>query len=60
MNIGLLTISTDNIWKLCGKELKEFIFIGKDRTNIPERNTTITPRNLSLNIDRQASCNILI
>jgi hypothetical protein len=36
-------ISTDNIWKLCGMELKdiliqqEFNFLGNDRTIIPER-----------------------
>ena len=46
LNIELLTISADNIWKPCGLELKEiliqheFIFIGKDRTNIPERTRT--------------------
>jgi hypothetical protein len=39
----LLTISSANIWKLSGLELKdiliqqELIFIEKDRTNIPER-----------------------
>jgi hypothetical protein len=43
LNIELLTISSANIWKLSGIELKdiliqqELIFIEKDRTNIPER-----------------------
>ena len=43
LNIELLTISSANIWKLSGLELKdmliqqELIFIEKDRTNIPER-----------------------
>jgi len=37
LSIELLTISTDNIWKLCGLELKdiliqqEFNFIGKEK-----------------------------
>ena len=59
MNIELLTISTDNIWKLCGLELKdiliqrEFNFIGNDRTVIPERERTLT-------VNIQASCNSLI
>jgi hypothetical protein len=41
LNIELLTISSANIWKLSGLELKdiliqqELIFIEKDRTNIP-------------------------
>jgi hypothetical protein len=36
LNIELLTISTDSIWKLCGIELKDvlikqkFYFIGKE------------------------------
>ena len=35
--------STDNIWKLCGMELKDILiqqelnFLGNDRTIIPER-----------------------
>ena len=43
LNIELLTISSANIWKLSGLELRdiliqqELIFIEKDRTNIPER-----------------------
>ena len=43
LTIELLTISSANIWKLSGLELKdiliqqELIFIEKDRTNIPER-----------------------
>ena len=47
LNIELLTISTDNIWKLCGLEQQdilieqEFIFIGKYQTNIPERKKDI-------------------
>ena len=59
MNIELLTISTDNIWKLCGLELKdiliqqEFNFIGNDRTVIPERERTLT-------VNIQASCKLLI
>ena len=46
LNIELLTISSANIWKLSGLELKyiliqeELIFIKKDRTNIPERTIT--------------------
>jgi hypothetical protein len=50
LNIELLTISTDDIWKLCGLELKdiliqlEFITIGKDRTNIPERKNSFIQR----------------
>jgi hypothetical protein len=42
LNIELLTISSANIWKLSGLELKhiliqqEFIFIEKYRTNIPK------------------------
>ena len=43
MNIELLTITSANIWKLSGLELKdilieqELIFIENDRTNILER-----------------------
>ena len=43
LTIELLTISSANIWKLSGLELKDIliqqvlIFIEKDRTNIPER-----------------------
>jgi hypothetical protein len=54
LNIELLTISTDNIWKLCRLKLEdiliqqEFIFIEKARTNIPERKKNP----LTLNIDR--------
>ena len=65
LNIELLTISTDNIWKLCGLELKdiliqqECIFIGKDRNNISEGKRTFTLRNLTLNIDRPV-VNLLI
>ena len=65
-NIELLTISRENIWKLCGLELKdisiqqEFIFIGKDRNNKLEWKRTFIKRNLTLNIERQASCNLLI
>jgi hypothetical protein len=50
LNIELLTISTDNIWKLCGLELQdiliqqEFNFIGKDRTIILERKSTFIKR----------------
>jgi hypothetical protein len=46
LNIELLTISSANIWKLSGLELKdiliqqELIFIEKDRTNILERTIT--------------------
>jgi hypothetical protein len=46
LTIELLTISSANIWKLPGLELKdiliqqELIFIEKDRTNIPERTRT--------------------
>jgi hypothetical protein len=42
LNIELLAISSANIWKLSGLELKdiliqqELIFIEKDRTNIPK------------------------
>ena len=42
-NIELLINSTANIWELSGLELSDsliqllFIFIGKNRTNIPER-----------------------
>ena len=56
--IDLLTISTDNIWKLYWIELKDTliqlkcIFIWKDRTDIPERTRTFTARNLTLNMDR--------
>jgi hypothetical protein len=32
--------------------LHEFICIGKDQTNIPERKRIFTPRNLALNIDK--------
>ena len=32
--------------------LQEFICIGKDQTNIPERKRIFTPRNLALNIDK--------
>jgi hypothetical protein len=58
LSIEIITISTDYIWKLCGLELKdkliqqEFNFIGKDRTDIPERKRTFTQRYLTLNIDR--------
>ena len=58
LNIDLLTISTDNIWKLCGLELKdiliqqEFIYIGKDRNNIPERTITFILKDLLVIIDR--------
>jgi hypothetical protein len=47
LNIELLTISSANIWKLSGFELKyiliqqELIFIAKDRTFIPERTINI-------------------
>ena len=43
LNIELLTMSSANVWKLSGLELKDIliqqkiIYIGKDRTNIPER-----------------------
>jgi hypothetical protein len=43
LNIKQLTISTANIWKLSGVELRniliqlKFTFIGKNRSNIPER-----------------------
>ena len=46
LNIELLTISSANIWKLSGLELKyiliqqELIFMEKDRTNRPERAIT--------------------
>jgi hypothetical protein len=46
LTIELLTISSANIWKLSGLELKdiliqqELIFIEKDRINIPERTIT--------------------
>ena len=66
LNIELLTISTDNIWKLCGLYItKEYFnstrnpFIERDRTNIPERKRTFTTRYLTLNIDRQASYDLL-
>ena len=46
LTIELLTMSSANIWKLSGLELKdiliqqELIFMEKDRTNIPERTIT--------------------
>jgi hypothetical protein len=46
LTIELLTISSANIWKLSGLELKdiliqqELIIIEKDRSNIPERTRT--------------------
>jgi hypothetical protein len=46
LNIELLTISSANIWKLSGLELKhiliqqEYIFIEKDRTNITKMTTS--------------------
>jgi hypothetical protein len=46
LTIELLTISSANIWKLSGLELKdiliqqELIFIEKYRINIPERTIT--------------------
>jgi len=54
----LVTISTNNIWKLCGLELKdiliqqEFIYIGKDRNNIPERTIKFILKDLLVIIDR--------
>jgi hypothetical protein len=45
--IELLTISTDNIWNLCGLELtdisiqQEFIFIGTGK-NIPENSRLVS------------------
>ena len=47
LTIELLTISSANICKLSGLELKdiliqqELIFIKKDRTNTPERTSTV-------------------
>jgi hypothetical protein len=66
LNIKLLTISSTNIWKLSGLELKdiliqkEYIFIEKDLTNITERTTSFILRNLKLNIDKEASNNLFI
>ena len=44
LNIELLTISTEKIWKLCGLELKDILikqeFIRKDQTIIQERTRT--------------------
>ena len=46
LNIELLTMSSANVWKLSGLELKdiliqqELIFIENDRTNILERTIT--------------------
>jgi hypothetical protein len=46
LTIEQLTISSANIWKLSGLELKdiliqqELIIIEKDRSNIPERTRT--------------------
>jgi hypothetical protein len=54
LNIELLTISSANIWKLSGLELKyiliqeELIFIKKDRTNIPERTITFILKEFKL------------
>ena len=62
LNMELLT---DNIWKLCGLYLKDilihqkFIFIGKDRTNVPERTRTFILKDLHVNIDRPV-VNLLI
>ena len=58
LNIEQLTISTDNIWKLCGLELndilieQEFIFIRKDRPTIPERVRAFVLKDLLVNIDK--------
>jgi hypothetical protein len=66
LNIKLLTISSTNIWKHSGLELKdiliqkEYIFIEKDLTNITERTTSFILRNLKLNIDKEASNNLFI
>ena len=65
LNIELLTISMDNIWKFCGLELQdiliqqEFIFMGKYQTNIPEMKKDIYHQEFNFE-HWQASCNLLI
>ena len=61
LSIVLLTISTDNIWKLCGLKLEDiliqhdFILTGKVQSNIPERKGTFT-----LNINRSLLIFVII
>ena len=58
LNIELLTISTGNIWKLCGLELndiliqQQLLFIGKDQPTIPERVRAFVLKDLRVNIDK--------
>ena len=64
LNIELLTISTDNIWKLCGLELKDISikqeFIRKDRIIIPDRKRTFIQRTVNCEQSRPVQNFILI
>ena len=58
LNIELLTISTGNIWKLCGLELndiliqQQLIFTEKDQSSITERVRAFVLKDLLVNIDK--------
>ena len=64
LNIELLTVSTDNIWKFCGLELKDISikqeFIRKDRTIIPQRKRTFFQRTVNCEQSRPVQNFILI
>ena len=58
LNIELLTISTGNIWKLCGLELtdiliqQQLICTEKDQSSITERVRAFVLKDLLVNIDK--------